>query len=272
MKCLQDTVASIRAAFPQELIDLTDYDLNTRESVVKKLPKYLFRGERTQEWTETRSTSSRKGLLDSSDFQEINYWLAGHGVGQIGNQNSIYFFLREAIFDISCVYQRTTYDSNIDTSIAGFLQHYGFDTSFIDLTSDISVAAFFAAHEGTVGDIGQLLVLPTKPIEGGFFDLSQEFANRPKQQHSFVILAPPDFDLKSRRFQEWTNSVWIKFELTQRDKEIFTKTNLLSTINDKIADHIVDWYDTHIKANADISVNVRDYFSKAINNLLNDRA
>ena len=132
MKSLQETILSIQNKYIQGLIELNDYDFSTRQNIISKQPTFLFRGERTK-WKETKSTASRKNLLVSPTFDEINYWISGlHKIsGQTLNNYSLYMFLR------------TVLNTDNVELIGGLLQHYEFDTSFIDLTSDINVAAYF---------------------------------------------------------------------------------------------------------------------------------
>jgi hypothetical protein len=249
-------------------VNLNDYDLTSKRMIIKKLPKYLYRGERSVKWSETKSTSSRKKLPEHPDFKEINHWITGRHLvgGQLLNPFCICHFLREAIWKIPCI-DANYDDAALDTSIAGMLQHYGLDTSFIDLTSDIRVAGFFAACKSEVGDIGQILIIPTISIENRFFDLSSEFGERPRRQNSYVILAPPQLDLKSENFITTTNSSWLTFRLTDQDKRIFSTPNLLATEDDKVVEHIVDWYDNHVKGNAELSAGTAEYFASAIENL-----
>lgn len=155
----------------------------------------------------------------------------------------------------------------MDAGIAGALQHYGFDTAFIDLTSDINVAAFFAAHKRVVGATGQILIIPTEKVENQFFDLTSDFGDRPKRQKSFVIMAHPEYDLKSAQFLNDTESKWIPFRLTFEDKVKFGSSDLLQLKGDTVAGDIVDWFKTHIEFNDSISGEVRKYFTNKVTNL-----
>jgi hypothetical protein len=185
--------------------------------------------------------------------------------GQILNIYSLYFFLRETLWGISSVDEHN--NAEVEKSIAGLLQHYEFDTAFIDLTSDINVAAFFASFQGQVDDIGQILIIPTTNIENRFFDLTSELGDRPKKQKAYVILAPQQLDLKSDHFKTLTGSTWIEFKLTTKDKEKYSHSNLLSTSNDKIVKDIFDWFESHVQDKESITPEVRKYFGDKIDNL-----
>jgi hypothetical protein len=260
MQSLQETISFISDNYPQDSIDLDDFDLLSLTNIKKKQPKFLYRGEKT-DWKETKSKVSRNNLINHSDFNEINHWVSGRNIrtGHVSNRYSLCFFLREALREISCITQ--------DESIPGLLQHYNFDTSFIDLTSDIKVAGFFASYQANIGDIGQIMIIPTQSIENRFFDLTTGLGERPKQQKSYVIIAPLEFDLKSEGFLNNTKSVWKKFKLTEEDKEIYNNPNLLSTTNDQVVVNIIDWYECHIQDNESVSKNVGAYFKSKIEGL-----
>ena len=66
---------------------------------------------------------------------------------------------------------------------------------------------------------------------------------------------------------EQSNAKWLEFELTKPDIKQFEKTELLSTRNDKISDEIIEWYESHIRPNNDITADVSEYFRKKIDAL-----
>jgi hypothetical protein len=265
---LREAVNFVNKQYPQESIELRDFNLTSLDHEVKIFPRYLYRGERSIKWLETKSTFSRNKLSHSPNFEEINYWVTGRHLisGQIINNYGLYFFLREQFWNISVI-QEIQLDIQVDLAIASFLQHYGFDTSFIDLSSDILVAAFFASNGAHVKDKGHLLVLSSKIFEGRIFDLTLESANRPKRQKGFSIHVPEGYDLKSQALKSIVKPVWIKFELTDDDKAYFDNTDLLSTKEDKVASAIIDWFDIHIYDNVEIASTTKLYFEKIIASL-----
>lgn len=234
MQSLTDLINEINSNFPQQSISLEVFDFKAKKKVVKPQPINLFRGERA-EWPETKSTFSRN-LFEKPFFSEVNYWLSGHH--QVisehrTNSYSLYYFIREAVFGLSPF--DPTPDPNIEKSIVGIMQHYEFDTSFFDLTSDLTVVAYFATLEAEIGHIGQLMIFLTKSIEDKYFDLSEEVANRPKTQSSFVLYGAPELNLKSPNFIKECGALWRKFQVTKEDIESFKGLEVLSTKGDRIA-------------------------------------
>ncbi|UCS95035.1 FRG domain-containing protein [Echinicola marina] len=267
MQSLIDLTNDIHLNFSQEFISLEVFDFKEKKKMLKKQPKYLFRGERTELWIETKSTFSRN-LLGKPLFNEVNHWISGHHYANPNfrtNTFSLYYFLREAVFGLTPSDQNP--DPNIELSIIGIMQHYDFDTSFFDLTSDLNIAAYFATLGSNIGDIGQLMIVSTKSIEDKYFDLSQEVANRPKTQSSFVLWGTPDLNLKSNTFTEEYGVLWRKFQVTQEDIERFRTLKVLSTKGDRIAQEIYDWYDCRIDGNTEITCETSGYFKNKIDNL-----
>lgn len=267
MQSLKDLTNDIHLNFPQESVSLEVFDFKEQKKLIKPQPKYLFRGERTELWTETKSTFSRN-LLGKPIFNEVNHWISGHHPTNPNfrtNTSSLYYFLREAVFGLTPFDQNP--DTNIELSIVGIMQHYEFDTSFFDLTSDLNVAAYFATLGSKIGNIGQLMIISTKFIEDKYFDLSEEVANRPKTQSSFVLYGTHELNLKSTNFIEEYSVLWRKFQITKEDIESFRALDFLSTRGDRIAQEIYDWYDCHILDNAEITPETSNYFKNKIENL-----
>ena len=268
MITLTEAIDFIKASYPQRLIIQDDYDIDARAYFNKEHPEFLYRGE-SSIWPQTRSTFSRHQLSKQSIFPGINYWLTGKHM-QLGfqlNHFSLYFFLREAIGGISCIVDDNT-SIKTDQSIAGLLQHYGFDTSFIDVTSDINVAAFFGSCDAKPDGFGQIMVLPTITMQTRFFDLSNEKANRPKKQSAYALLTSEEFDLKSHQFQQEYRSIWIKYRITKDDIGKFLFPELLSLEKDQGAELIVDWYNAHIRTNENVLPEVKIYFKKKVDLLI----
>jgi len=166
----------------------------------------------------TTSTSYRYFKENPPLFEEINYYLTGvhPKIPFQTNEYSLYHFLREGLFGVSIV--EKSKDTNIDTFIAGLMQHYQFDTALIDLTSDINIAAHFACA-GDIGNVGQILTILTSSIENRYFDLTQSPGRRPQIQKSFVMSLPNGLDLKSFEFIRNYNAVWLPFTITEEDKK-----------------------------------------------------
>ncbi len=231
------------------------------------IPKFLYRGE-AQLWEKTQSTVTRQQLKDNTDFIEINYWITGrhHLTGTVQNIYSLYNFLRERLYNIS-VAEEHFGSPDLDKAIAGLLQHYGFDTSLIDFTSEIGVAAFFATFNSKIGNVGQIFVLPTTDIENYVFDLSLDKASRPKKQKAFALVLPQGYDLKMENLVSFRKAFSVKFQLTAEDKERFYRNDLLSVDDDNVVIDLVDWFDCHISDNTKVSDRVKKYFRTKIENL-----
>ncbi len=105
----------------------------------------------------------------------------------------------------------------------GFLQHYGYPTDYIDVTSDVSVAASFASSL-RAGDEGAICILPTKPLveREALIDLRQHsLAPRPRLQSAFAVHLPAYQDLKSPAAVEALQLTWIEFRFTEVDEARF---------------------------------------------------
>lgn len=268
MISLTALVEKLDSEFKQDevLLKLFDFETLKQETILQ--PRYLFRGERTINWSTSKSTFSRT-LMHHTHFREINYYITGiiPEIGTIyGNGGySLYQFLKEAIFDVYGLDQRAE-NPKIDLAIAGLMQHYGFETAMLDVTSDITIAASFAAT-GEVGDTGQIMVLETKHLEDQYFDLTKIGGNRPKKQSAFALWGSPDLDLKSSQFQSDYDPKWFKFKMTPDDKQHFFNAEMLSIRNDRIAGNIFDWYDTYVYSNDEITPDVADYFKGKVDEL-----
>ncbi|WP_345951291.1 FRG domain-containing protein [Mucilaginibacter sp. PAMB04274] len=266
MNTLSQTIENLVLRYPQELIPLKYFDNSTLTSPIVPQPKYFFRGERSAKWETSKSTYSRN-LHGKPIFEEVNYLVTGIHLPtlEIINNYSLYLFLREALWNISIV-DRKKQHPKIEESIAGLMQHYGFDTGFVDVTSDLLVAAHFAAC-GVPGDIGQIMVLETQNVADQYFDLTTLFGNRPKLQSSFVLSGTNELDLKSNEFAIDYKPKWYQFELTEYDRNRFINPELLSSSNDEVIPEIISWYDSHIANNDAISFEVKTYLTGKINAL-----
>jgi hypothetical protein len=120
----------------------------------------------------------------------------------------------------------------------GFLQHYGYPTDYIDVTSDVSVAASFASSL-RIGDEGAICVLPTKQLveRGALIDLRQHpMAPRPRQQSAFAVHLPEYPDLKAPAAVEALQLNWIEFRFTEVDEARFVPDfALLDARSDQVA-------------------------------------
>jgi FRG domain len=120
----------------------------------------------------------------------------------------------------------------------GFLQHYGYPTDYIDVTSDVSVAASFASSL-RVGDEGAICTLRTKPLveREALIDLRQHpMAPRPRQQSAFAVHLSEYPDLKAPETVEALQLNWMEFRFTELDEARFVPDfGLLDARSDQVA-------------------------------------
>ena len=120
----------------------------------------------------------------------------------------------------------------------GFLQHYGFPTEYVDVTSDVSVAASFASSL-RVGEVGAMCIIPTEPLlsRGNLIDLRRHpMAPRPRLQSAFALHVPEYPDLKASDAVAVLQLTWIKFRLTELDASRFMPDfELLDAHADEVA-------------------------------------
>lgn len=267
MQSLIQLVEELQANFPQDFVPLKMTNTSTGLTAPSRQPLYLFRGERNANWETTKSTFSRFGEL-GLDFLEVNYWITGIQpqlyIPYEHQSYSLYFFLREALLEDPLL--SIPLDAELELYIVGILQHYGFATSFLDVTDDVMVAAAFASM-GKPLDTGQIMVLETKGIEDQYFDLAKVPGNRPTAQHAYGLWGSQALDLKSPDFSETYNPKWYSFQLTPEDKLRFSTSAILDLSGDQIVGHILEWYHCHIERNTTISVPSLTYFHKIVSQL-----
>jgi hypothetical protein len=267
MTSLSELLQQIAKDYPQEMTARQMFNFSTLRQEAVLQPKYLYRGERSSNWPTSNSTFSRT-LKDHQWFSEINGLITGiHptlGIEYSNSQYSLYSFLTESLVHTPEVLDNNQ-DASIQQIIVGILQHYGFDTSFIDVTSSIDIAASFAAT-GNTGDIGKIMIIETQNIEDKYFDLTRSPGNRPKMQHAFALWGTPQLDLKGEEFAKLYNPEWFDFTLTESDK-ILHRPEILSIAGDDLALVFFEWYETHVEGNLDISSETKSYFTYKIDTL-----
>ncbi len=234
---LSDLVKYLKEQYPQTSLETEIFDFEKIMEVKSKEPKYFFRGE-NKLYDKTTTTLSR--ILEKSIFNQFElfefYSLHSH----------LYLFLREAIWNISVVERKEHGNPFIELAIIGLLQHYGFDTSFLDVTSNIDIAANFASMNNSE-EKGRLLVIESNGLNkekvNYYFDLAKCPGKRPKSQNSYVIWDQfGNLNLKDETFLSKHNGKWFKFRLDEKDKSNFYDQTILSTKNDKIVCQINEWW------------------------------
>ena len=268
MLTLRQTVEYMNAKFPQQQLELADFDVSNKRPFTQHYPSYLFRGQRSIEWKTTHATIFRNEPLVVQLKSDIDKWIAGQHplLGVQINNYTLYYFLREALWEKSCV-DGLPDDFDVQQTIAGIMQHYGLDTAMIDLTADLHTAAFFASNQAVPGTIGQLMVVPTENLAGSIFNLAADQCLRARRQQAHALLGTSGLDLQSDNFKDKFNAKWFSFQLTDDDVKTFHNPTLLSIEGDLTARSIVNWYDHHIRGSEEISVGFKTYLAKKVNTL-----
>ncbi|GAA3934456.1 DUF262 domain-containing protein [Chitinophaga oryziterrae] len=253
---LQELVEYLKKEYPQKTIGRNN----------KPVPQFLYRGERTIDWTNSSTTYSRN-LQGQPLFDDVNYLLTGQHpfLPYQYQEHSLYHFLREAIYDIGVV-SKENYEAEIDVYLAGIFQHYGFDTNLLDLTDAMEIAASFAAW-GNPGDIGQIMLLETQKIEGYYYELKGQFGHRALRQNAYGLLGTVNLDLKSKDFINGYQPKWFKFILTQQDKNKFTNNEMLNITDDPVVPLILEWWELIGEKDSKVSLEAKCYINKKIDSL-----
>jgi len=254
---LDELFTKLDLEYSNQYINLETFNFRTLSSEKLKQPKYLFRGEKSI-YATTNTTLKRllndKGQNFVNKLKVVNLRLYEYLKLAIWNQN---------ISDDS--------DSSIELAIVGIMQHYGFETSFLDLTSNLKVALNFAA-QGEVGKKGQLLVIESKKLNNNpvnyYFDLTTSIGLRLKKQYSFVLWDQHrNLDLSNQSFLTVNNGEWYEFVLTEKDKTFFSEHSLLKTNDDKIASLIVEWWNLGDLNNLEIDSEIKLHIDAKIHAL-----
>jgi hypothetical protein len=172
-------------------------DLDTGEVKERSTATYLYRGE-GRAFPSTLSSMDR--LLRDSDIAEDTKSTVHQVVGILEKQVGEFLGLDPL---------RTR----------GFMQHYGAPTEFLDLTSDLDVAGFFACG-ADAGSQGFLCVLPLSDAvqHATIVDLTNHpMAERPRRQSAYALTSAKYPDLKDRLCTKALNLKWFAFTLQQSD-------------------------------------------------------
>ena len=249
---LSETIKFLKQRYPQSDIDIEGFDPQTKTRRRILQPRFLFRGESSffckTETTYRRLIAEQKfDSLQWCEIRQVNY--------------ELYIFLRSAIYNLSRI-DNSPDNPFVEHYIAGILQHYGFDTSFIDLTADLSVAGHFASGSD-IGSRGRLFVISMPSIIENCFDLTKCPGNRPKIQKAFALWDNCYIDLKNKQYLKDHSAAWFEFTLAEEDKA-FNNPHYISLHDDEVARHIIDWFD-----NSDINLTlnnpgVRKYFEDIV--------
>jgi hypothetical protein len=255
---LTELIEQINNNYKQSEIRTKIFDFECNQEIEALQPIYFYRGE-CNSYPDTVTTLVRLLRKDKLKSNELQEYIHVH--------YNLYLFLREAIFGVSCIETSDHGKPCIELFISGILQHYGFDTSFIDVTSNLKIAANFASMNN-IGSKGKILVIESKFINDDkvnyYFDLTRCPGSRPKTQSSFVIWDQfKNLNLKDENFLLKHNGIWLDFELTKEDKEAFCDTSIRSVKNDEVSNQLNEWMN--------YSSFVKQIKSSMIKDLLNEK-
>jgi hypothetical protein len=227
---LTELVTFLKKEYPQTTVEAKTFNFREMEYTMRLQPKYFFRGEK-QLYKNTHSKFCRMNIESKFNRSELLELCFIH--------HHLYLFLKEARFNYG------TPDAEL--SIAGLLQHYGFDTVFLDVTSDISIAANFASRNN-IGEKGKILVIKSKTLNeenvNYYFDLTTCPGKRPIAQSSYVIWDQQrSLDLKNKGFLSKHDAKWFEFTLGAEDKSNFYDQSILSVTDDTIVNEINEWWE-----------------------------
>lgn len=234
-KSLRECIEFIQERYPQRQVCSSTLQKVNGSWQVTLIPRYLYRGEKSCFPT----TMSGLDRLQCNRGLEAD---ARRDLEKVVKQCNEYFVTRLAGSRASLGSEYLREDLNT----AGFLQHYGMPTEFIDFTSGLDVAAFFAS-EGKLGTNGLICVLPSdifavypeQTPEGYIVDLGDmPIGQRASKQNAYGVVLRKIKDLKDNMFVQ-LGARWYEFTLTEADRGDFrVRTDLLDLDDDVLATQI----------------------------------
>jgi hypothetical protein len=201
---LAECLEHIRATYPQGTTAMTARDVAARSDTDPHswdAPRVLFRGE--------------SGLFPSTPTS----------LARLLSDLSLPVATIETVIAVA-IRVRTRLEQQFGLSprlAAGFLQHYGLPTHFLDLSSDLDIAVQFAT-DLAVGDWGALAVFPMEALSGSdsfvLADLTRHpMADRPRRQSAYAYLDYVHSDLKDPAAVAERRVAWHWFRFTAEDEE-----------------------------------------------------
>jgi len=229
---LMDCVEWVNEHHAQATIFRSVIDKATSARKRDRIPKYLYRGERFR-YPDTLpgvERLRRDEALSEEVKAEIERTVLAcndYFVERLGGSYK----------SMGMKYQ------NIGFNTVGFLQHYGFPTEYIDFTSDMTVAAFFAS-KGCIGSKGLICVTPSDILTiyqgqtslGAIVDLGDaEIGKRAHRQSAYEVLLNNEKDMKADLYRT-LGARWYEFLLTDKDMKVLgSRSDLLDTSDDILA-------------------------------------
>lgn len=250
---LIDATDLINKSFKQEYVLLDQWDYKLEQFVLRKNPKFLFRGEDSL-YPSMMSTYHRMAFMTNPTKTELFYYMSDLSAKLIGR------------FSRVVPKSDVGYKPLLNQAHA-VMQHYGFPIRWLDFTENSAIAAFFASHLNTSGK-GRIWVISLQQIitaGAEFYRLSDSFAIRSKIQQGWALNMEDEMP-NLREIKKYTLKE-VNFNVTKNDINFFGNPKLLSTLNDLVSDFIIN-YLTIINV---VNENVKYIFSRIKDNLINDR-
>jgi hypothetical protein len=216
---LAGIVAPLRAISGLERPQSYGRDVLNPQAKSDSIPAYLFRGEsgifESAYSSRARLSASVRALdLDARALQDVDR-ISDRLVVALGEKCGL-----------------------TPPQALAYLQHYGYPTDYIDVTSDVSVAASFASKL-RVGDAGAVCIVPTERLlaRGSLIDLRHHpLAERPRLQSAFAVHIPEYPNLRDPAAIEALQLTWIEFRFTDLDAARFVPDfALLDARSDRVA-------------------------------------
>lgn len=230
---LTELIDYLNNEFKQEEIPLDEFDYQNNCFNKKPNPKYLYRGE-NDFYSATKSNYHR--LLDSCFFTNSQLFLFNDYIVRLLIDlmaNHLQLVGRDDPNHYPCI-----------NEAGGYLQHYGFPIMWLDFTSDINIAAFFASYKNQNRQ-GRICVTETTNLlnENQIFKLDKSIAKRPTLQKAFALRM---FDEKPdlKRANDFVTR-WYEFNLTESDLTFQKNDYLLSTKGDRICETILNYIENN---------------------------
>ncbi len=199
---LSDVVAELRTLQGTVSVQRTDHSSGTK--VKKHIPRYLFRGENY--FYPNTHAGAHRFVADPR--------VTGQAKREIVD---VMDRLREHL--ASWVPEKLDREA--------LLQHYGFPTLFVDLTSSVEVAAHFAVDRNK-SELGRILVchISQSWAQKMVVDLTGiDWAIRPQRQHAYLVNVGEDGDLQRL---PWVRDY--RFIVTDTDSNNFCRPELVGDL------------------------------------------
>ena len=243
---LDECLAFVRERHPQREVCHTATDPDTGEQHENRGPAYVFRGE----------------------------------VGWLGECLSRRERVRRGHFACVCDGDLRVYEQNVDRSLqlqlglnpmlrTGLMQHYGWPTDFIDATSSLFTASFFARYgvssDSERGAIG-VFDVATLAKNAVIVNLSEHStAVRPRRQEAYGIQHSRHRDLKQQQAISDMGITWYAFRTDPQHSARITKCEeLLSVLNDGTAGLLRLFVDGAVSEHGQLRHSLAKYLSDRI--------